>query len=451
MHAISPSTLPRSAILRSGRSGRRWSPGSGSITRTASRSTPRTISSGSASWRTSPTGAGTAIASSFPPISTSTRPTSVSSGPPAPSAPSRGRRRKRAPTPGRWTRCTPRRSRPGAPRPPSSTSSAGCTRSLRLSYYTDMLRGLKARHPGVHIKALTAVEIAHLARIEKLSERDVLLALQEAGLTSLPGGGAEVFSTAVRATIAERKLTGEEWIRVHRTAHELGIPDQLHDALRPHRNRRRPAGAPGHAARAAGRDRRLPDLHPAGLPPRPQRTGRGARPGGHRHHRLRGPQEHRRRAALSGQRAARQDPLADGHAGALPDRAQLRLRRRGRHRGLRAGVPRGWRAHPDGHAVSPAGGVDPQRRAPTGGAQQPLPGGARRVRRSAARARPPRRSPADARCRWCTPHETRPHPLDQLLSRSRAPSTAGSSGYRPTWSPAPPPSSTTCSPPANST
>jgi aminodeoxyfutalosine synthase len=95
---------------------------------------------------------------------------------------------------------------------------------LRLAYYTDMLRGLKERHPTVHIKALTAVEIAHLARIEKIPERQVLLALKAAGLTSLPGGGAEVFSTAVRATIAERKLTGEEWIRVHRTAHELGIP-----------------------------------------------------------------------------------------------------------------------------------------------------------------------------------------------------------------------------------
>jgi aminodeoxyfutalosine synthase len=95
---------------------------------------------------------------------------------------------------------------------------------LRLSYYTDMMRGLKERHPHVHIKALTAVEIAHLARIEKISEREVLIAMREAGLTSLPGGGAEVFSTAVRATIAERKLTGEEWIRVHRTAHELGIP-----------------------------------------------------------------------------------------------------------------------------------------------------------------------------------------------------------------------------------
>jgi aminodeoxyfutalosine synthase len=95
---------------------------------------------------------------------------------------------------------------------------------LRLSYYTDMIRGLRERHPQVHIKALTAVEIAHLARIERISEREVLQALKEAGLTSLPGGGAEVFSTAVRATIAERKLTGEEWLRVHRVAHELGIP-----------------------------------------------------------------------------------------------------------------------------------------------------------------------------------------------------------------------------------
>jgi aminodeoxyfutalosine synthase len=95
---------------------------------------------------------------------------------------------------------------------------------LRLGYYTDMIRGLKQRHPGVHIKALTAVEIAHLARIEKLSVAETLQALKEAGLTSLPGGGAEVFSTAVRATIAERKLTGREWIDVHRQAHALGIP-----------------------------------------------------------------------------------------------------------------------------------------------------------------------------------------------------------------------------------
>ncbi|MDZ4863929.1 MAG: CofH family radical SAM protein, partial [Gemmatimonadota bacterium] len=95
---------------------------------------------------------------------------------------------------------------------------------LALSYYTDMIRELKARFPHIHIKALTAVEIAHLARIEKLPVREVLARMKDAGLTSLPGGGAEVFSTAVRATIAERKLTGDEWLAVHREAHLLGIP-----------------------------------------------------------------------------------------------------------------------------------------------------------------------------------------------------------------------------------
>lgn len=94
---------------------------------------------------------------------------------------------------------------------------------LGLDYYVEMIRGLKERHPEVHIKALTAVEMAHIARIEKVPVREVLIALKEAGLTSMPGGGAEVFSTAVRATIAERKLSGEEWLSVHREAHGLGI------------------------------------------------------------------------------------------------------------------------------------------------------------------------------------------------------------------------------------
>ncbi|HET9797038.1 MAG TPA: aminofutalosine synthase MqnE [Gemmatimonadaceae bacterium] len=92
-----------------------------------------------------------------------------------------------------------------------------------LAYYEEMFRGLKARHPQVHIKALTAVEIAHIARIEKMSVHDVLVALREAGLDTMPGGGAEVFSPGVRATIAEKKLAGSEWIDVHRVAHRLGI------------------------------------------------------------------------------------------------------------------------------------------------------------------------------------------------------------------------------------
>jgi aminodeoxyfutalosine synthase len=95
---------------------------------------------------------------------------------------------------------------------------------LRLSYYVDLIRGLKERHPDVHIKALTAVEIAHLARVERTTTRRVLEELKAAGLDTLPGGGAEVFGAAVRATIADRKLVAEDWLRVHREAHELGIP-----------------------------------------------------------------------------------------------------------------------------------------------------------------------------------------------------------------------------------
>ena len=95
---------------------------------------------------------------------------------------------------------------------------------LRLDYYLEMFRGLKERHPGVHIKALTAVEIAHLARIEKMSTRDVLVAMKESGVDTLPGGGAEVFGPGVRATIADRKLVADDWLRIHREAHELDIP-----------------------------------------------------------------------------------------------------------------------------------------------------------------------------------------------------------------------------------
>jgi aminodeoxyfutalosine synthase len=92
-----------------------------------------------------------------------------------------------------------------------------------LGYYAEMFRGLKERHPDVHIKALTAVEIAHIARIEKMSVAEVLAALREAGLDTMPGGGAEVFSKAVRTTIADKKLAAQDWIDVHRVAHGIGI------------------------------------------------------------------------------------------------------------------------------------------------------------------------------------------------------------------------------------
>jgi aminodeoxyfutalosine synthase len=92
-----------------------------------------------------------------------------------------------------------------------------------LAYYQEMFRTLKANFPHVHIKALTAVEIAHIARIEKMTWKDVLIALREAGLDTMPGGGAETFSAAVREKIAGKKLAGADYIGVHRAAHELGI------------------------------------------------------------------------------------------------------------------------------------------------------------------------------------------------------------------------------------
>ena len=92
-----------------------------------------------------------------------------------------------------------------------------------LAYYQEMFSALKSNFPHVHIKALTAVEIAHIARIEKMTWRDVLIALREAGLDTMPGGGAETFSAAVREQIAGKKLAGADYIGVHRAAHELGI------------------------------------------------------------------------------------------------------------------------------------------------------------------------------------------------------------------------------------
>ncbi len=92
-----------------------------------------------------------------------------------------------------------------------------------LAYYEEMFRTLKANFPHVHIKALTAVEIAHIARIEKMTWSAVLTALRAAGLDTMPGGGAETFSAAVREQIAGKKLGGADYIGVHRAAHQLGI------------------------------------------------------------------------------------------------------------------------------------------------------------------------------------------------------------------------------------
>jgi aminodeoxyfutalosine synthase len=94
---------------------------------------------------------------------------------------------------------------------------------LTLDWYCEMLRGLKERYPQVHLKAFTMVEVAYLARRTKISIRETLERLIDAGVDSLPGGGAEIFSERVRRIICDHKIDGNEWLEVAREAHRLGL------------------------------------------------------------------------------------------------------------------------------------------------------------------------------------------------------------------------------------
>jgi aminodeoxyfutalosine synthase len=94
---------------------------------------------------------------------------------------------------------------------------------LKFDYYLDILSGIRRQCPQLHIKAFTAIEIIHLSRVARLSVREVLIALRDAGLGSLPGGGAEIFDDRVHDEIFKGKVREDRWFDVHRTAHDLGI------------------------------------------------------------------------------------------------------------------------------------------------------------------------------------------------------------------------------------
>jgi aminodeoxyfutalosine synthase len=94
---------------------------------------------------------------------------------------------------------------------------------LPYSYYLEMLRGLKELAPGVHIQAFTASEIVYLAGLAGKPLDDVLVELKQAGLGSLPGGGAEIFAGRVRDLVCNRKISGEQWLDVMRAAHRTGL------------------------------------------------------------------------------------------------------------------------------------------------------------------------------------------------------------------------------------
>ena len=94
---------------------------------------------------------------------------------------------------------------------------------LPFEYYTEMLRGFKRIRPAVHLKCFTAVEIAFFADLYKMTDEQVLRDLQDAGLDSLPGGGAEIFAERVRRKICHDKCGTERYLEIHKTAHRLGM------------------------------------------------------------------------------------------------------------------------------------------------------------------------------------------------------------------------------------
>ncbi len=98
---------------------------------------------------------------------------------------------------------------------------------LSFDYYLELLRGFKRIRPGIHLKCFTAVEIAFFADLYGMSDEQVLIALQTAGLDSLPGGGAEIFAERVRQKICHDKCGTDRYLEIHRLAHRLGLRSNI--------------------------------------------------------------------------------------------------------------------------------------------------------------------------------------------------------------------------------
>lgn len=94
---------------------------------------------------------------------------------------------------------------------------------LNLEYFASLLRNIKAHRPELHIKGFTPVELDYMFRKAKLSAKEGMAYLHEAGLDSLPGGGAEIFHPEIRSQIAADKVDAAGWLRIHEAAHELGM------------------------------------------------------------------------------------------------------------------------------------------------------------------------------------------------------------------------------------
>ncbi len=94
---------------------------------------------------------------------------------------------------------------------------------MNLPYFIELIQKIHAHRPDLHVKAFTAVELDYMFRKAKLSTEEGMKQLKEAGLQSLPGGGAEIFHPEIREQIAGDKVTGEGWLQIHEIAHNLGL------------------------------------------------------------------------------------------------------------------------------------------------------------------------------------------------------------------------------------
>jgi aminodeoxyfutalosine synthase len=94
---------------------------------------------------------------------------------------------------------------------------------LDLDFFCDLIRQIKTHRPDLHVKGYTAVELDYMFRKAKVSREEGLKRMMAAGLQSLPGGGAEIFSPEIRTIICEDKVDGDGWLDIHKTAHQLGM------------------------------------------------------------------------------------------------------------------------------------------------------------------------------------------------------------------------------------
>ena len=216
----------------------------------------------------------------------------------------------------------------------------GLDPDLPWDYYLEMLRTVREIRPGVHIQAFTCVEIAHLAETFGRSVRDTLVELRDAGLGSIPGGGAEVFSGRIRKELCPTKLGPRGWLEVAKEAHRLGIRSNS-TMLYGHLETAEECVDHMIALREAQDETggfltfiplafHSDNTELEGLPP---------------HHRLPGPARHRRLAADARQHRPRQELLDHGRHQDRPTHPALRRRRHRRHGRRGEDHPHGRRPH----------------------------------------------------------------------------------------------------------